>query len=176
MVPRWYAACTCARHEKRVAEQLRGRLVELFLPLYEAIHRWKNGRARVTLPLFPGYLFVRIALKDRLKVIEVPGLAHLVGFNGQPAPLPEAEIAALRERLTNPACAEPHAYLTVGRRVRVKAGPLAGLEGILVRKKQKYRIVLSVDLIMRSIAAEVDIADVEPAGRICARTSPSHAT
>jgi transcription termination/antitermination protein NusG len=161
--PRWYAAYTRARHEKRVAQQLQGKFVETLLPVYETVHHWRNGRARVVLPLFPGYVFVRIPLKDRMKVLEVPSVVHLVGFNGQPAALPDAEIETLRSRLTNQVQAEPRPYLTTGRRVHIKAGPLAGVEGILMRRKQKYRLVLSVDLIKCSIAAEVDIADVEAA-------------
>ena len=160
--PRWYAAYTCARHEKRVAEQLERRSVELFLPLYETVHRWKNGRARLELPLFPGYVFVRIAMRERLRILEVPSVVRLVGFGGLPTPLPEGEVEALREGLTRDLRAEPHPFLTVGRRVRVRSGPLQGLEGILVRRKGNCRVVISMDLIMRSIVVDLDLADVEP--------------
>ena len=159
--PRWYAAYTCARHEKRVAEQLKWRAVEMFLPLYETVHRWKNGRARVELPLFPSYVFVRIALKDRLQVLELPSVVRLVGFDGHPAVLPDREIEALRTSVTTHLRTKPHPYLTVGRRVRIKCGPLAGLEGILIRKKNVLRVVLSLDLIMSSVSVEVDGVDVE---------------
>jgi transcription antitermination factor NusG len=98
-----------------------------------------------------------------MRVLLVPGVARLVGFNGSPVSLPDAEIEALREKLNHRVRAEPHPYLQAGRRVRVRRGPLEGFEGILVRRKHKFRIVVSIDLIMRSIAAEVDIADVEPA-------------
>ncbi len=161
--PRWYAAYTCANHEKRVAEQLEQRSVEHFLPLYETVRRWKDRRMRLQLPLFSGYVFVRLALRNRLQVLQVPSVVRLVGFHGLPTPLQEGEIEALRDMLARPLCAEPHPYLIVGRRVRIKTGPLAGAEGILVRAKNRYRIVLSIDLIMRSIAVEVDTADVEPA-------------
>ncbi len=160
--PRWYAAYTCARHEKRVAEQLERRSVKLFLPLYETVHRWKNGRARLELPLFPGYVFVHIALQERLRVLEVPSIVRLVGFGGLPTPLPEGEVEALREGLTRDLRAEPHPFLSMGRKVRVRSGPLQGLEGILVRRKGNYRVVLSMDLIMRSIVVDLDLADVEP--------------
>lgn len=160
--PRWYAAYTCARHEKRVAEQLERRSVESFLPLYETVHRWKNGPARLELPLFPGYVFVRIAVQERLRVLEVPSVVRLVGFGGLPTPLPEGEVEAIREGLAGNLHAKPHPFLTVGRRVRVRSGPLQGLEGILVRRKGNYRVIISMDLIMRSIVVDLDITDLEP--------------
>jgi transcription termination/antitermination protein NusG len=161
---RWYAAYTCANHEKRVGEQLHGRAVEHFLPLYEAVHRWKDRRVRLQLPLFPGYVFVRLALRDRSRVLQIPSVVRLVGFNGQPAALPDEEVEALRDGLARQLRAEPHPYLTVGRRVRILRGPLEGSEGILIRKKGLLRVVLSVDLIMRSVALEIDSADVKPVG------------
>jgi len=158
--PRWYVAHTRANHEKCVAEQLNRRAVKHFLPLYESVRRWKDRRVRLQLPLFPGYVFVRLALQDRLQVLHIPSVVRLVGFNRHPAALPEGEVEALREELTRQFRAEPHPYLTVGRRVLIKSGPLRGRQGILLRRKGKYRIVLSVDLIMRSIILDIDAADV----------------
>ena len=158
---RWYAAHTRANHEKRLAEQLAERSVEHFLPLFECVRRWKDRRVTLQLPLFPGYILVRLPLREKMRVLQIPGVAKLVGFNGSPVPLPDAEIDALREKLNRQVRAQPHPYLQAGRRVRVRAGPLEGFEGILVRRKHKYRIVVSIALIMRSIAAEVDLADVE---------------
>ncbi len=160
--PQWYAIHTRSRHEKTVAEQLLGRSVEHFLPLYETVRKWKNGRFKVRLPLFPGYLFVRIPLKDRMQVVQVPGVVGLVGFSGVPAPLPPAEIETIRDALGKGVHAQPHPYLKMGSRVRIKAGPLEGLHGILLRKKGQLRVVVSVDLIMRSIATDVDVSEVEP--------------
>ncbi len=157
----WYAACTCPRHEKRVAEQFQNRNIEHFLPLYEAVHRWKDRRARVKLPLFPGYIFVHIAANERLRVLEVPSIAHIVSFSGQPTPLPDEEMERLRSGLAQRS-AQPHPYLKVGRRVRVKSGPFEGIEGILLRKKDNFRLVVSLDLILRSVALEIDGAEVEP--------------
>jgi transcription antitermination factor NusG len=159
--PLWYAAYTCANHEKRVTEQLVQRSVEHFLPLYESVRRWNDRRIRLQLPLFPGYVFVRLALRDRLRVLQVPSVVRLVGFDGHPAPLPDREIEALRNGLTNQLRAEPHPYLVVGRRVRIKHGPLAGVEGILIRKKNALRVILSLDLIKRSASVEVDAGDIE---------------
>jgi transcription antitermination factor NusG len=167
----WYAGYTASRHEKRVAEHFAQRGVEHFLPLYETIHRWNNGRHRVQLPLFPGYIFVRIALQDRLRVIEVPGFVRLVGFNSLPHPLPEADINRMKEALNKGVLAEPYPYLTVGTRVEIRNGPMQGMTGILLRRQNKCRVVISVDLIMRSMAVEVEASDVVPV-----RNSPAGAT
>ena len=159
----WYAVYTRSRHEKHVADQLECKQIETFLPLYETIRRWKNGRHRVLLPLFPCYTFVRIALRDRLEVLKAPGVVRLVGFNGTPVPLAAEEVARLQQALAEGFKAEPHPYLSVGRRVRITAGPLAGHEGILVRKKGDLGVVLSIDLIQRSVLVHVDALSLEPA-------------
>jgi len=117
---------------------------------------------RVQLPLFLSYVFVRIDLTHRLDVLQISGVAYLVGFNGQPASLREEEIDALKKGLSDGVCATPHPYLAKGRRVLIKAGPLAGLEGILLRRKGNLRVVISIDLLQRSIAVDADIADLEP--------------
>src|SRR5580700_10500149 len=137
--PRWYAAYTRANHERRVADQLAERGVENFLPQYESMRKWKDRKVRLQMPLFPGYVFVHLALQNRLQVLQVPGVAKLVGFNGTPAELPQEEIEAMRASLAIGIRAEPHPYLEIGRRVRVRAGSLAGLEGILTRKKNGPR-------------------------------------
>jgi transcription antitermination factor NusG len=158
---RWYAAYTRANHEKRVAEQLGIRSVEHFLPLYEAVRRWKDRRVKLALPLFPGYVFVRLALRDRLQVLRVPGVARLVGFNGAAIALPNEEIEALKASLANGLQAEPHPFLTVGRRVRIKVGPLEGMEGIVIRRRNRLRFVISFDLIHRAAAVEIETACLE---------------
>jgi transcription antitermination factor NusG len=111
--------------------------------------------------LFPGYVFVRIEEQNKLHVLKVPGVVSLVSFNGKLAALPEPEIEALRNALDNQICAEPCPYLRVGKRVRVVRGPMTGAEGILSRKKDKYRVVISVEVLMRSVALEIDGADLE---------------
>ena len=161
--PRWYAAYICANHEKRVAIQLVERSVEHFLPLYETVRRWKDRRMHLELPLFPGYVFVHMALVDSLRVLQVPRVVRLVGFNGHLSPLPDEEIEGLKNSLAGGLRAEPHPFLTAGRRVRIKAGPLEGREGILLRKKGNFRLVISIDLIQRSMIVDVDAADIEPA-------------
>lgn len=159
---RWYAGYTSARHEKRIAEHFVQRGIEHFLPLYETIHRWNNGRHRVHLPLFPGYIFVRIGLREKLRVLEVPGFVRLVGFNSLPCALPDSDINKMMEALSKGVLAEPYPYLTGGTRVEIRNGPLQGMTGILVRRRTKYRVVISVDLIMRSMIVEVEAGDVAP--------------
>jgi len=117
---------------------------------------------RLEMPLFPGYVFVRMALVDRSRVLQVPSVVRLVGFIGHLSPLPDEEIEGMKKGLVGGVRAEPHPFLTVGRRVRIKSGPLVGRQGILLRRKGILRVVLSIDLIMRSIAVDMDVADVEP--------------
>jgi transcription antitermination factor NusG len=112
--------------------------------------------------LFPGYVFVSIELEERVGVLMLPGVARFVTFQGQPAVVPEHEIKTIGVSTRSGLSIEPHPYLQKGRHVRVRSGPMAGVEGILVRRKDKFRVVLSLDLIMRSVAAEVDEADIEP--------------
>jgi transcription antitermination factor NusG len=160
--PHWYASSTCANHEKRVVQQLRLRSIPYFLPVYESVRTWKDRRKRLELPLFPGYIFVRIPVKERLRVLELASVVRLVGFGGLPCALPDAEIEALHNI---PPCrlrAEPYGYPAVGRPVRITRGPLQGMEGTLVRRKGSVRLVLSIDMIRQSASVEVDITDVEP--------------
>jgi len=159
--PNWYALYTCARHEKRVAEQIERRDVSCFLPLYHSVRRWKDRRKELDLALFPGYVFVQMSLLNKLKVLEVHGVVRFVSCDGHPAVLPDEEIEALRNRLVGNSKMEPHPYLRSGRKVRVHSGPLQGLEGVIVRRKDRCRLIFSIDLIQRSLAIEVDEADIE---------------
>ena len=158
---KWYAAHTNPRHEKSVLQLIEKNQIDCFLPLYTSVRRWKDRRKRLSLPLFPGYIFVHIALKDKLNALRIPGVVQLVSFQGKPAPLPEGEIEALRNGLRANMGAEPHPYLKIGKRVRVNNGPLCGVEGVLERRKDKCRVVLSIHLIQRSVAVEVDEGDIE---------------
>jgi len=160
--PRWYAAYTIAHHEKRVAEQLAQRALEHFLPVYSSVRRWKDRRVTLELPLFPSYVFVRLALRNRLQVLQIPGVASFVQFQGVPAALPDDEIEALRKGLASGLRLEPHPHVTIGRRVRVMQGPLAGLEGIIRRARGGMRVVLSLDLIQRSVAVDINVTDLAP--------------
>lgn len=160
--PYWYALYTAPRHEKSLVRDIERRGISCFVPLYRSVRRWKDRRRELDLVLFPGYVFVQIEPQNRLRILQIPGAVRLVSFNGQPTALPEEEIERLRNRLSGCHGVEPHPYLRVGRRVRVRSGPLQGLEGIIRRKKDRCRIIFSIDLIMRSVAVEVDEADVEP--------------
>jgi transcription antitermination factor NusG len=157
----WYAACTRSNHERRVAKQLAERGVENFLPQYDSVRRWKDRKVHLKMPLFPGYVFVHLALQNRLKVLQVPGVARLVGFAGRPSPVPEEEFAKIRGFLKQGLRAEPHPYLKAGRRVRVRSGPLEGMEGIVLRRKNGCRLVISLELIQRAMAVDVSSTDVE---------------
>jgi transcription antitermination factor NusG len=158
----WYAVFTRSNHEKRVAGYCATRQIEHFLPLYHVVHNWTNNRkAALDLPLFPGYLFVRMAPRERLQVLGAPGALCLVGRGNAPTPLPDFEIESLRNSLQQRSF-EPHPYLAVGARVRIRKGSLAGMEGVVVRKKNSVRVVLTLDLIMQSVAVEVDDSELEP--------------
>lgn len=160
---RWYVAYTYANHEKRAAEQMEQKGVEHFVPMYESLRQWKDRQKRVRLPLFPGYVFLRVAPRDRLQVLQLPSVVRFVGFGGQPHAVPEVEIAALRRCSIRELSLEPYPYFQAGTRVTIKAGPLQGLEGRIIRKKNRLRFVISLDLIKRSAAVDVGAADLEPA-------------
>ncbi len=165
----WFAAYTSSRHEKCVALHFDQRRIETFLPLYTTRNRWKNGCAReIALPLFPNYVFVRIDPRQRVRVLEVPGVLALVGSGRVLAPLPDFEIETLRCGLRQRKI-EPHPYLVLGERVRIKAGAMLGLEGVLVRKKNNLRVVIALDAILQSVAVEVDADDLELAAKFPAR-------
>ena len=169
----WFAAYTSSRHEKRVASYFADRQIESFLPLYATRHRWKNRcEMNLELPLFPNYVFVRIDPRERACVLEVPGVVSLVGFGRTLAPLSDFEIEALRSGLGQRKI-EPHPYLVIGERVRIKCGPMAGMQGVLVRRKSNFRVVLALDVIMRCVAVEVDADDLEPTSLMQNRSFPA---
>ena len=155
----WYVACIFPRHEKAVAEHLGRKQVETYLPLYLSVRRWAGRRAMVHLPLFPGYVFVRIPLSERTRVLEHPSVLRFVSFNGKPALLPPEEIERLRTLISHKA--EPLPFLTPGKRIRIKSGPLAGLEGKFLRRKGRLRFAVSIELIQRSVIFDLDASDLE---------------
>jgi transcription antitermination factor NusG len=162
-LPKWFALYTISRHEKRVAQHLSQRQIEYYLPLYRSERKWSDGsRVTLELPLFPGYLFIHIRRNERGSVLSVPGAVAVVGgTGGEPAPLPDATIDALRTGLQL-VRARPHPLMTAGQRVRIRAGALAGLEGVVVRNKNSCRVVLTLEHIMQSYAVEVGLDDLEP--------------
>lgn len=161
--PRWFALYTASRHEKSVAQHLIQREIEFYLPLYKSERRWSDGsRVTLDLPLFPGYLFIHIQRGERSRALGVPGAVAVVGgTGGEPAWLPDATIDALRSGL-DARPVQPHPLLTAGQRVRIRSGALSGFEGIVVRNKGSFRVVLTVEHIMQSYAVEVPLEDLEP--------------
>jgi len=158
----WFAVYTLSCREKQVSRHMEIHSIEHFLPVTKSRRRWKNGcTALIEEPLFPGYLFVRIDRSARTQVLAVPGVHSIVGTGKDPIPLPQFEIETLR-RTVDLLKMEAHPYLNVGERATILRGPLAGMTGIMVRKKNGLRFVLSLDLIMKSVAVEVDAADLEP--------------
>ncbi len=156
----WYAVHTSAQHEKKVSQYLINAGVEQFLPVYQDRRRWRDRVVTIETPLFSGYLFVRIPLVEKMRVLKAPGVARFVCQSGKPAAIPVEDISRIKSGLINGAV--PHPYLTVGHRVEVVRGPLAGTSGILVKKRNNLRLVVSIDLIGRAMAVEVSEADVKP--------------
>jgi transcription antitermination factor NusG len=161
-VHHWYAVSVRPRHEKVVTRHLEHQGLSYFLPVYRSVRRWKDRRKELDMVLFPGYVFVNLDLRDRLGVLRAPGVVQFVTFQGQPAAVPDSEICALESSVSAGLRPQPHPYLRQGKKVRVKSGPLLNAEGIMVRRKEGFRLVLSIDLLMRSVMLEVDEADVEP--------------
>ncbi len=158
----WLAAYTTPRHEKVVTRHLVARDVECFLPLLKSVRRWKNGcTVLVESPIFPNYVFVRTTRAQSSVVREVPGVLAFAGSGKSAAVISDSEIEWLRQELPLRKF-EPHPYLALGNRVCIKSGPLMGTCGILIRKKNSLRVVLSVELIRQSVAVEVDANEVEP--------------
>jgi transcription antitermination factor NusG len=165
IAPPWYALYTRHQHEKVIAHSLSTKGFEVFLPLYSAARQWKDRTKQLRLPLFPCYVFLRGELNRWLDVVSTPGIHSLVGSSGRPAIIPEAEIDAVRHVVEGGITMEPHPFLKCGDQVRVRSGVLEGIEGILVRKKNLFRLVLSVQLLEKSVALEVDASTVERVSR-----------
>jgi transcription antitermination factor NusG len=163
----WWALYTRHQHEKSVAEMLAAKGFETFLPLYESTRRWKDRRKVISLPLFPCYVFLRGGLERRLQVVSTPGVHMVLRRGDQVAIVPDGEIEAIQRAVISSSQVEPFPFLKCGMRVRVTRGALEGVEGILIRKKNLWRLVLSVDMLAQSVAVEVQAADVEP----CATSS-----
>jgi transcription antitermination factor NusG len=159
--PLWYAAYTIARHEKKAVLHLESRGIQNFLPLYSSTRNWNGRRAKVQLPLFPGYLFVFIDPRDQMKVLQTPSIVRLIGFNGRLTPLNEVEVQALKATLAM-SSSRPFPFFKSGRRVQIKRGPLRGLEGVIVREARELRVVINIETIMQSFSVEVDCGDLEP--------------
>src|SRR6266852_886156 len=158
----WYALRVRSRHENTVASHLRARGYESFLPLYKSRRRWSDRFKEIELPLFAGYVFCQFNLLDRLPILTVPGIVHVVGVGRTPVAIDEAEIAAIQAAVKSGLPRQPWPSLQIGHRVRIEHGPLCGVEGVLLGYRGHQRIVLSVTLLQRSVAVQVDEAWIRP--------------
>lgn len=156
----WYALHTKHQHEKSVTNVLAEKGFEVFCPTYAEVHRWKDRNKEVTLALFPGYLFFANALERKVDLLSTPGVCAIVSFGNTPALIPQSEIEAIQLAMLSSRLMGPHPFLKEGDKVRLRSGPLAGIEGILQRRKDGYRLVLSIELLGRSVAVEVEQSDI----------------
>lgn len=158
--PNWYALFVRYQHEKFVALGLAGKNIEAYLPLYASTRRWQDREKQLWLPLFPSYVFVRESMDRQLQMISTPGVIHIVRFGGRPAIVSQEQIIAVKKILESHATVTPHPFLTCGDRVRVKGGPLSGLEGILIRKKNRAQLLVSMEMLGRSASVEIELTNV----------------
>ena len=152
----WHALYTCHQHERVVSEALARKGFEVYLPQYRTVHQWKDRRKEVLLPLFPNYVFIHGGLDRMLNIVSTPGLHAIVSWGGRAAEIPSDEIEAIRRVVDGPWPVEPHPFIKCGDRVRVKSGPLQGIVGTLVRKAHGFRLVLTVEMLSKSAAVEID--------------------
>lgn len=152
----WFAVQVRARHELGVAEHFQAKGYEWFLPLFKDRKRWSDRIKQVESPLFPGYLFCRFNPQDRLPILKTPGVTQIVGYNRIPVPVDETEIDAIRTLVASGVPNRPHPFLEVGNKIRIEAGALRGIEGILLEVKGNRRLILSITLLQRSVAVEID--------------------
>jgi transcription antitermination factor NusG len=163
--PRWYAVYTKHQHEKKCADLLRQKSIEVYLPLYWSARRWQDRKKVLSLPLFPSYVFLRSDLQSRVEILNTPGVFFLVGNARGACPIADVDIESLRAMTTSRLPIEPHPVLQSGDRVHIWRGPLTGVQGILTRVKNQDRLVLSVEPLRRAVSVEVNIEDVERVGR-----------
>ncbi len=158
---RWFAVYTHPRHEKAVSEQLEKRGVEAFLPTFISESQWKDRRVKITNPLFPGYVFARIRMDEKIRVVSSPSVIRIVSFNGMPAAISEKEIESVRLCSERGALLEMCPFLEVGERVRVRAGAFEGVEGFVINRKNGCKLVISIAVIHQSVAIEINAEQLE---------------
>jgi transcription antitermination factor NusG len=156
----WYALRTRARHEKLVRDQLDKQGIEPLLPTVKRLSQWKDRKKEIEIPLFSGYCFVRFSQQGKMPVQQVTGVVQIVGSGSRPEPISDQEIDALRRLMTSVLPYDPHPYLHEGMHVEVVRGPLQGVQGILLRKEKKHRLVIGVQLIQQAASVEIDVRDV----------------
>jgi transcription antitermination factor NusG len=162
--PNWYALFTRYQHEKAVASALSNKNHEVYLPLFRSVRQWQDRAKQLFLPLFPGYVFIRGGMDRQLQILTTPGIIRIVGWSGRPAIVPQNQLDAVRQIIESNLYVETHPFLQFGDRVRVKTGPLKGLEGVLTRRKRKAQLVVSMEMLGRSAAVEIEVLNVERIG------------
>jgi transcription termination/antitermination protein NusG len=156
----WYALRTRSRHEKMVRDQLLHQGIEPLLPTVKRLSQWKDRKKEIEVPLFSGYCFVRFNAEQKLPVLKTIGVVDIVGGGQRPEPIPDEEISAIQTLMSSVLPYDPHPYLQEGMKVEVVRGPLQGVQGILLRKEKRHRLILGVRLIQQAAAVEIDTADV----------------
>lgn len=176
----WYAVTVKHQHEQPVRSLLESKGLEALAPTYRGCRRWSDRLKELDLPLFSGYVFCRFPYQERIQVLDTPGVVKVVSFGGKPAEIPDTEIAAMQAVIVSRLPARPWPYLKPGDRVRIERGPLRGVEGTLLREKDRLHLVVGVELLQRAMAVELEIDMVEPVrvlraavggGQICAGKS-----
>ncbi|HET7104289.1 MAG TPA: UpxY family transcription antiterminator [Terracidiphilus sp.] len=167
----WWAVYTRHQHEKSVAEMLTAKGFDVYLPLYESVRRWKDRNKKLLMPLFPCYLFVREQLGGRLQIMTTAGTHNILTRGERLAVISDEEIQSISRAAEDPSRIEPYPFLHLGERVRVKCGTLQGIEGILIRKKNLCRLVISVQMLAQSASVEISASDVEP---VASSQNPDH--
>lgn len=160
---KWFAIQVRSRYESRVANALQQKEIESLLPCERVRKQWCDRVHVKDVPLFPGYVFGRFDVRKRMPVLVTPGVYSIVGYAKEPTPIPPDEISAIRTIMESAWAVRPWPYFTVGQKVRIERGPLYGLEGVLVQIRSSWRVVVSVELIQRSISVEVDSSMLERA-------------
>lgn len=160
----WYAVHVRSRHEFKVMDRFTRAHIEAFLPVVERLNRWKDRKKLVSFPLFAGYIFVHIkkSYEDMLPVLKTNGVVRFIGLiPGEPEPVPEDQIISLQKLVESKETLDPYPYLKEGQRVRIKRGPLTGVEGLLVQRPGQHMLVLSVDILQQGVSLKIDASDVE---------------
>lgn len=152
----WYAVRTRSNQERLVAAVLDSKGYENYLPVYRCRRRWSDRVVTTEVPLFPGYVFCRFDYKQRLPIMTTIGVVSIIGCGSEPAPIPEVEIQAIEQILESGLRTEPHPFLRIGQKVRISRGGLKDIEGILIQKKSEWRLIVSVNILQRSVSVEVD--------------------
>ncbi len=160
----WHAVYLKSRHEFKVEKKFIEKGIDTFLPVIERLRNWKDRKKIVTFPLFSGYIFVNIPddYDSMLSVLKTAGVVRFLTLEGKPASIPEEQITSLKKLIENNEQIDPHPYITEGQRIRITAGPLAGVEGILMEKRKQNLLILSVDLLKQGASVKIDAFDIEP--------------